>query len=424
MVGIFTAPPGALRALGTRPQGQRSGHRIFVSLPRMSTYVFLNVSAHGHINPTLPIVAELVKRGHKVYYLVNESFHSTIKNLGGIPVTVPRIQRRQNAEPPGDKELQLLPFLMARESPRIVPEVIAVLRNLNPDCIVFNTMLLWSRLIAQILHLPAIGFRPFHAPRKARNVTGPFTDPNMSAVAAAAGQALSELTGSFGISSMTLQELVSDVEDLTLVFMPRAFQAEAEQFDKRFLFVGPSFIEPSPATWPLAGTGKSSSKNVYISLGTLRNNDPDFYRKCFSAFQEPGWRVLVSVGDKIDQQTLGPIPENFLIRSSVPQVALLPEVDVFISHGGLNSTMESLYYGVPLVILPSIREQMTTAERVRDLQLGIILDRATVTAEELRAASGKVMQSESIRHAILDMKAQARDAGGYMRAVDAIVDHN
>jgi MGT family glycosyltransferase len=96
-------------------------------------------------------------------------------------------------------------------------------------------------------------------------------------------------------------------------------------------------------------------------------------------------------------------------------------VDVFITHGGLNSTMEGLYYGVPLVVLPSIREQETTAKRILDLHLGLVPDRARLTVEELREAVTTVYQNESIRCSVNNLKSAIRSAGGYLRATDAIV---
>jgi len=72
--------------------------------------------------------------------------------------------------------------------------------------------------------------------------------------------------------------MLLETPGLTLVFLPKAFQVEAAQFDERFLFVGPSFIEPPPAPWPVPKKDTSPTIKVYISLGTLRNNEPDFYR--------------------------------------------------------------------------------------------------------------------------------------------------
>jgi MGT family glycosyltransferase len=386
----------------------------------MSTFVFINIPAHGHINPTLPIVTELTGRGHRVYYLTGESFAAIIQKAGGIPISLSGSWQRRNTAPPGDREIALLPFLMAQKAPRIVPELIDRLRSINPDCIIFNTMLLWVKLAAKILRLPAIGFRPFHSSGRTRNVAGPFTNPELELLSQRANQALDEVTASYHVTPISLQDLVSEIPDLTLVFLPKSFQADAEQFDRRFLFVGPSFIEPQAISWPVPKNGKLPAINVYISLGTLRNNTPDFYRMCFSAFSGPQWSVVMSVGDQIDLSVLAPIPGNFLVKRSVPQTALLPQVDVFVSHGGLNSTMESLFYGVPLVILPAIKEQVITAERVQDLHLGIVLDHSTVTYKILREAVVTAFQSNLIKDSVFDMMATVRNAGGYLRAANAI----
>ena len=387
----------------------------------MPTYVFFNVSAYGHVNPTLPIVAELSRRGHKVYYFIGESFADAVQKAGGIPVVLPGTLRSRNTTPPGDKEIALLPFLMAIESPRTVPEIVDRLKSIQPDCIVFNTMLLAARLVARILRLPTIGFRPFHSPRQPQKTIETLTDPSFKLLAHTANNALAEVTTLYQLPKLTLQEVFSEVPGLTLVFLPKAFQVDAAQFDERFLFVGSSFKEQVPIPWPAAQSSKSPVIRIYISLGTLRNNEPDFYRICFSAFSGPGWSVVMSVGDQIDLHTLEPIPDHFAVKRSVPQTALLPHVDVFVTHGGLNSTMESLYYGVPLVVLPSIKEQVTTAERVRDLHLGVILDRTDFTAEALREAVTTVFQSESIRYSVHDIKNTIRSAGGYLRATDAII---
>ncbi|MBO9731486.1 MAG: hypothetical protein J7623_22790 [Chitinophaga sp.] len=387
----------------------------------MPTYVFFNVSAYGHVNPTLPIVTALCKRGHTVYYFIGESFADTVQQAGAIPVIFSEMPRSQHATPPGDKEIALLPLLMARESPRVVPEIVDKLKSIRPDRIIFNTMLLAPRLAARILQIPAIGFRPFHSPRRPSKDVELNADPWVKQLADAANQAIKAITTSYSLPDLTLREVFAAVPGLTLVFLPKSFQVDAAQFDERFLFVGPSFTAPPPIPWPVAENSESPAARVYISLGTLRNNDPDFYRMCFAAFPAPDWSVVMSVGNQIDLQALEPIPGNFVVRRSVPQTAILPHTDIFVTHGGLNSTMESLYYGVPLVVLPSIKEQVTTAERVRDLHLGLIPDRANLTAATLREAATTVLQSESIRQAVYHMKDTIHSAGGYLRATDAII---
>jgi len=253
-------------------------------------------------------------------------------------------------------------------------------------------------------------------------VTAPFASDRLSWLAAAADRELEQLARSFGRIPQTLHELISDEEDLTLIFMPREFQAEGQSFDQRFLFVGPSLIETPPERWPFEGADDGNPLRVYVSLGTLRNNDPEFYRRCFSAFDSSAWQVVMSVGEKIDLAALTPIPGNFHVARFVKQSALLSDVDVFVTHGGLNSTMESLYFGVPMVVVPGIGEQRLTAGRVQELGLGVVLQQETLTAEILATTTRNVALDPDIQTRVKAMQSLTRMAGGFKRAAEAIID--
>jgi MGT family glycosyltransferase len=160
---------------------------------------------------------------------------------------------------------------------------------------------------------------------------------------------------------------------------------------------------------------------LYISLGTAFNNQVDFYQMCFDAFAQSGWQVVLSFGTHIDPAALKEPPTNFLIAPHVPQLEVLSRADLFISHGGMNSTMESLWFGVPLVVVPQMIEQEMNAHRVQELGLGLALDKETLTAEKLRAAVEQVAHDPSLYARVQAMQQEIRQAGGYQRAADAII---
>ncbi len=392
----------------------------------MSTYVFLNIPALGHINPTLPIVDALTSHGETVIYCLPDKFRETVEAVGAKFQTFPRETLFNSADSRddksrGDERIALIPFAMAWSSMDVVPQLVEIIKAAKPDCLVYNVMHLWARMAARILGIPAVGFRPFHAPREHRSVTGPFATPALADLALTADRELARLSGAFELPSVTLNSLVSEVEDLTLIFMPKEFQQGADAFDERFLFVGPSLRASEPEQRLLEEQPSDTRTKIYVSLGTLRNNLPEFYRACFSAFSPKECRVVMSVGHQIDIDVLGPVPENFIIVPSAPQLALLPKVDVFVSHGGLNSTMESLYFGVPLVVVPSIREQKLTARRVQELGIGVVLDHAGLTPDTLREAALTVGRDTGIRDRMIEMRQLTRAAGGAKRAAAAII---
>lgn len=161
-------------------------------------------------------------------------------------------------------------------------------------------------------------------------------------------------------------------------------------------------------------------QRAYISLGTLRNNDPEFYRACFAAFRPDEWQIVMSVGEHIDLDLLQPVPPNFLVARNVYQTGILQQVDVFITHGGLNSVMESLYFGVPMVVSPSIKEQHLTARRVEALRCGIVLGRESVTPESLRDNASSLLNDEAIKTYLGEMQQHTIAAGGFQHAAKAI----
>ncbi|MDE7250249.1 MAG: glucosyltransferase, partial [Lachnospiraceae bacterium] len=109
---------------------------------------------------------------------------------------------------------------------------------------------------------------------------------------------------------------------------------------------------------------------IYISLGTVNNQDLSFFQNCIEAFKDIDYHVIMSVGNIINIDQLGVIPENIKVEKSVNQIEVLKQSDVFITHCGMNSVNEALYYQVPLVLFPQTNEQRGVAYRVHELGAG------------------------------------------------------
>ncbi len=105
----------------------------------------------------------------------------------------------------------------------------------------------------------------------------------------------------------------------------------------------------------------------------------------------------------------------------VPQLEVLQHTDVFVTHGGMNSSSEALYYGVPLVVIPVTGDQPLVAKRVTEVGAGVQLDRRALTPEMLRKAVEKVMNDKIFKENSRRIGKSLRDAGGYKQAVEEIV---
>jgi MGT family glycosyltransferase len=233
---------------------------------------------------------------------------------------------------------------------------------------------------------------------------------------------LAELCETYHVPPFDLRSIFTHGGEFVIVFIPKAFQPMGETFDEqRYVFVGPSILpRHEDSDFPL---NKLSDEQpiLYISLGTVFNNQPEFFKMCFEAFGELPWQVVLSRGKHVDPAALGPVPHNFLVSPYVPQLEILSRTQVFVTHGGMNSTMESLYYGVPMVAVPQMLEQALTARRITEMGLGLMLEKEAVNVTTLREAVERVANESTFRERVQNMQQITHKAGGYLCAADAII---
>ncbi len=164
------------------------------------------------------------------------------------------------------------------------------------------------------------------------------------------------------------------------------------------------------------------NKLVYVSFGTIANERADFYKKCISAFSKPGFDVLISIGEKTDERSLGRVPYNITVKRSVPQTEVLRQADLFISHGGMNSVSESLYFGVPLLVFPQQTEEEMVAGRVEELGAGIVIP-DDAGPEGIFELSKCVFENKSFYENARKIGETLKASGGYKAGVRAVMDY-
>lgn len=389
----------------------------------MATFAFFNSAAYGHVNPTLAIVKELVARGQRVIYYLTEEFRSMIETTGAElrPVVIRPFEGIEK----GNMSIGTLPSRLQQMTEQLLPPVLEYLRAEPPDFIVYDSTSLWAIFASRILNIPAISLRSMYAASDTATPMSPqrahkFPFPMQEFIKA--NEALEALSASYGLPPFNVRSMFNHTEPLNIVFLPRIFQPGGDLFDESFVFVGPSISEQRDAQNSLFLEKIDGRPLLYISLGTIFNNDwQRFLDMCFSAFRDTEWQVVLSLGKHASHIQLQDIPENFLIEDYVPQLEVLQRSRSFITHGGMNSTMEGLYFGVPPIVVPQTVEQERTAQQVEKLGLGLQLDKETLTAEVLRNAVKQVAEDKTLQPRLLFMQQEIQNAGGYQRAADEIL---
>ncbi len=402
----------------------------------MTKYAFFSVQAYGHVNPTLAMIQELVARGEQVVYYLPEEFRHIIEVNGATfhSLDLPELRAPGLTSNPGTTMPSFMGEIV-KFLPTLLSQILESLRIEQPDCIVYDSMTLWGFMAARLSHIPAVSLHPTYVISKSLlpSLRGSALRPGEEGGPAfpaellhRAQTQLDELYAAHNLPSIplttSLRESFLYTEPLNICFIPRSFQPDGETFDDRYLFVGPSLLpRHEAASFPLDQlTGKQV---LYISLGTGFNNRADIYNACFKAFADTVWQVVLARGKNVDPATLDPIPANFIVADYVPQLEVLQDTSVFISHGGMNSTMESLYYGVPLVVLPQMAEQAMTARQVQKLGLGVALDGKEVPADDLLYAVQQITNDAAFAQRVQAMQQTLHEAGGYRKATDALIEY-
>nr|AZF85926.1 glycosyltransferase [Catenulispora sp.] len=203
-----------------------------------------------------------------------------------------------------------------------------------------------------------------------------------------------------------------------LVFIPRAFQFRGETFDESFQFVGPCLHERR-----FLGSWERPHENgplLLVTLGTIYNLNPGFFRTCMRAVESLGGHVVIAVGDGIDPESLGETPPNVELRRFVAQMDVLKHADLFISHAGMGSTMESLTFGVPMLVAPQMAEENANADRVVELGAARMLPDDGLTPVSLREAIDAALADDGIRRRARELRDEIRAAGGAAAAADSV----
>lgn len=378
--------------------------------------LFATLTGHGHITPTLPLVEELVRRGHRVDYATAAEHADAVSGAGARWVALP----------------PMAPF---RPPARIGPDAVAawfrhffaalsatypVLRAHcvaeRPDGICYDATNWPARLVAGQLGVPAVRLLPNLASNESFSVDEKLMaglDADHPAMAALADDC-ARFSAEHGVH-LDVEGTMEVVEALNLVFVPREFQPGGETFDERFRFIGPLLGGREP--WSPREPG---APLLFVSLGTVLTGDAAFYRACAEAFADGTWQVAMVVADP---GALGPLPATVEARPWFPQPSVLRHATAFITHAGMGSTMEALAEGVPLVAFPGTPEQVANAERVQELGLGEHVGEAAPTAAALREVVTRVAADPAVRAALDRMREAIRAAGGATRGADEVERH-
>ena len=202
---------------------------------------------------------------------------------------------------------------------------------------------------------------------------------------------------------------------------PKAFDFPIDTWPAQFRYAGPfcdgDGREPIAFPWEKLN-GKPL---IYASLGTLVNGLENIYSAILNATSGlPDVQLVLSLGRNVDVNNLGPVPSNVIAVQKAPQMELLKRASLCITHAGLNTALESLANGVPMVAIPIGYDQPGVAARIKHHRVGEFVEPSHLTADRLKDSIQLVLSNPGYRDKARYFQKAIAQARGLDTAADAI----
>ncbi|MFE4213486.1 macrolide-inactivating glycosyltransferase [Streptomyces sp. NPDC056844] len=381
-----------------------------------------SIAAHGHVNPSLEVIRELVARGHRVSYAIPASFAGTVAAAGAEPVIYTSVL--PTADNPEDWGTELIdniePFL--EDAVQALPQLADAFEGDEPDLVLHDITSYPARVLAHRWGVPAVQLWPNLVPWEgyAEEVGDPATaELKQTGRGRAYYARFAAWLAENGLGDLSSDDFVARPRR-GLVLIPEALQPNADRVDHaRFTFVG-------ACQGDRAGQGEwkrpaEAEKVLLVSLGSSFTDEPAFYRECVKAFGDlPGWHVVLQIGSRVDPSALGDVPDGVEVHSWVPQLSVLKQADAFITHAGAGGSQEGLATATPMVAVPQAVDQFGNADMLQALGVARHLPKEEADAASLRAAVLALVDDPEVAARLARIQERMAGEGGSVRAADLI----
>ncbi|WP_374625675.1 nucleotide disphospho-sugar-binding domain-containing protein [Devosia sp.] len=395
----------------------------------MKKIVVLSMPAYGHLLPMLGPIAELVRRGHDVVAYSSPEFEKLIRATGAGFVAYPRaLDAMEFAQTLKSGNLIAAFEKLLGATPVLTDFVLERLPQEHANVVVFDSSAFWGYIAVHKLKLPNVSDSPIFAFELMRNLvswrelwghTRNFV-PRLFRLAALIAPLFR-----YGIGNLPRAvPMVPLRGERTIMLTSRELHPPTNLVkDPSFVFPGAS-IDARTRPDPFDFARLDGRPVILISMGTVQFLNDRFFRLCMDTFADFPAQFLLAAGPGSDVTRFGPIPDNFIVQQTFPQMPVLERAALFITHCGLGSVHETLWNGVPFVAVPQHFEQLRNALAAERHGAGIILDDECfgrrIEGPQLRATVEKVLADPVYRQNALRIGETLKSAGGYQKVADVI----
>jgi MGT family glycosyltransferase len=391
----------------------------------MKRILFIVIPERGHINPMIGPASYLQRRGHVVAFFSMADISGQIQRAGlaclaaaSPPSAPPDVNRGETfARQVRDRAWLRgwIKSLLIDAAPAQVKPIREAIRTFAPDLIVTDPMIYAAAIAAIFENVPWVA---------ASNSLNPLLDGSVSSDLLDTISALApQRNALFDRHGLQLEFRGCDMLSprLTIAFTTPEFIGRTCEGVE---MVGPS-LPPGPRgdetdfPWEKLRVDRPL---IYVSFGSQIYHQPAIFRLLMDATRAMGVQVLIVANELHRTGALEPLPEHVITCHYAPQLEILPRASAFVTHGGANSVMEALRFGVPLLLSSVCNDQFHQAHFLRRSGAGLVLDLDTATPRQCEAALRDLLTNEELR-ASLNRITTSYQRDGAARAADLIEEH-
>lgn len=411
----------------------------------MTHFGLLSRAATGHLNTFLPLGIELKRRGHQVSLIgvLHAEKKAIEAGFNFCPMGQAEISdeayiqfHQKLGELSGTEALKFALDWMKCKETVLLRDVPIVVKAANIDALLIDQTWMGASSVAEFLNLPFITICSAILCNREPDIP-PFLTPwNYSP------GILSRLRNQIGYA--LFDQTIGSVQKIVSVWrkehqlpprtshnanysplaqlsqQPPEFEFPRRQLPPWFHFTGPYHYSMPRQAISFPYDKLTGQPLIYASMGTIHNRVITIFQQMAEACAELDVQLVISLGGSAKPDQLPALPGSPIVCEYAPQLELLKRASLTITHAGLNTTLESLSNGVPMVAIPIAGDQLGCAARIAWTETGKVIQLNAVNPEVLRSTIQEVLSTERYRQNALKLQAAIARSGGVTLAADII----
>jgi zeaxanthin glucosyltransferase len=408
---------------------------------------FVCQAIFGHLNPLTTLARKMQGRGHEIVFITFLDGEAAVRCAGlpflpcapsEFPAGAFNEGRRRLSKLQGKQPLEAVRKAGAARTEAILNSLPNLLTAAAVDGVVVDAAFYYAELapislgipyahVSVSLHFDYSGYTPpcdhdwpheNSAAARARNQAAVDQAVKIHAPSAAVARAFAQRTG----LDLDCENPATTISKLAWITQcPREFDFESPHWPLQFHHTGPFHDGDGRIEADFPWERLTGEPVIYASMGTLLNGSAEIFRTILEATNKhKGFQVVLSLGDQVDPDQIGSIPENAIVLKRVPQLEILKRASVCVTHAGFNTVLESLTQGVPQLAIPVSMDQPGVAARIAEKKTGLVVPAQRLSGERLSNALDQVINDSVYRERARYFQKLIRDTDGLGKAADVL----